>query len=137
MLLACVATEYFVSNFDFYQPEAYIPSTDTYIDKSAYVGECYNDISKLKLFDELDKNVRAKYLDGSEPNPLMRYMLELIRDEGTYGMLTKLLQTRVTLYDNIGEVEKDNRSHEIWFSGPCIAVRNNSGILERLNINAR
>ena len=24
-----------------------------YIDKSAYVGECYNDISKLKLFDEL------------------------------------------------------------------------------------
>jgi len=27
--------EYFVSNFDFYQPEAYIPSTDTYIDKSA------------------------------------------------------------------------------------------------------
>lgn len=89
------------------------------------------------LFDELDKNVRAKYLDGSEPNPLMRYMLELIRDEGTYGMLTKLLQTRVTLYDNIGEVEKDNRSHEIWFSGPCIAVRNNSGILKRLNINAR
>lgn len=27
--------EYFVSNFDFYQPEAYKPSTDTYIDKNA------------------------------------------------------------------------------------------------------
>lgn len=27
--------EYFVSNFDFYQPEAYLPKTDTYIDKSA------------------------------------------------------------------------------------------------------
>lgn len=26
--------EYFVSNFDFYQPEAYLPKTDTYIDKS-------------------------------------------------------------------------------------------------------
>lgn len=26
--------EYFVSNFDFYQPEAYLPGTDTYIDKS-------------------------------------------------------------------------------------------------------
>ena len=25
--------EYFVSNFDYYQPEAYIPSSDTYIDK--------------------------------------------------------------------------------------------------------
>ena len=31
--------EYFVSNFDFYQPEAYIPSTDTYIDKSALMNE--------------------------------------------------------------------------------------------------
>lgn len=31
--------EYFVSNFDFYQPEAYIPSSDTYIDKSAQMNE--------------------------------------------------------------------------------------------------
>ena len=31
--------EYFVSNFDFYQPEAYKPSTDTYIDKSALMNE--------------------------------------------------------------------------------------------------
>ncbi|MFR3895103.1 MAG: excinuclease ABC subunit UvrB [Merdibacter sp.] len=27
--------EYFVSNFDYYQPEAYLPKTDTYIDKNA------------------------------------------------------------------------------------------------------
>ena len=31
--------EYFVSNFDFYQPEAYIPKSDTYIDKSAVTNE--------------------------------------------------------------------------------------------------
>lgn len=31
--------EYFVSNFDFYQPEAYIPSSDTYIDKTAMMNE--------------------------------------------------------------------------------------------------
>lgn len=31
--------EYFVSNFDFYQPEAYIPKSDTYIDKSAVINE--------------------------------------------------------------------------------------------------
>lgn len=29
------AVEYFVSNFDFYQPEAYVPSADLYIDKTA------------------------------------------------------------------------------------------------------
>ena len=31
--------EYFVSNFDFYQPEAYIPSSDTYIDKTALMND--------------------------------------------------------------------------------------------------
>jgi len=31
--------EYFVSNFDFYQPEAYIPKTDTYIDKTALMND--------------------------------------------------------------------------------------------------
>ena len=31
--------EYFVSNFDFYQPEAYLPASDTYIDKSALMNE--------------------------------------------------------------------------------------------------
>ena len=31
--------EYFISNFDFYQPEAYIASTDTYIEKNAMINE--------------------------------------------------------------------------------------------------
>lgn len=31
--------EYFVSNFDFYQPEAYLPSSDTYIEKNAVMND--------------------------------------------------------------------------------------------------
>jgi excinuclease ABC subunit B len=31
--------EYFVSNFDFYQPEAYLPKSDTYVEKSALMNE--------------------------------------------------------------------------------------------------
>jgi excinuclease ABC subunit B len=33
------AVEYFVSYYDFYQPEAYVPSTDTYIEKDAQINE--------------------------------------------------------------------------------------------------
>ena len=33
------AVEYFVSNFDFYQPEAYMPKTDTYIEKNAVTND--------------------------------------------------------------------------------------------------
>lgn len=31
--------EYFVSNFDYYQPEAYVPRTDTYIEKTSMINE--------------------------------------------------------------------------------------------------
>ena len=33
------AVEYFVSYYDYYQPEAYVPSTDTYIDKDASIND--------------------------------------------------------------------------------------------------
>ena len=33
------AVEYFVSYYDYYQPEAYIPSTDTYIEKDSAINE--------------------------------------------------------------------------------------------------
>ena len=33
------AIEYFVSYYDYYQPEAYVPRTDTYIEKDASVNE--------------------------------------------------------------------------------------------------
>ena len=40
------AVEYFVSYYDYYQPEAYIPSTDTYIDKDLAINE---EIDRLRL----------------------------------------------------------------------------------------
>lgn len=39
------AVEYFVSYYDYYQPEAYIPSTDVYIEKDASIN---NEIDKLR-----------------------------------------------------------------------------------------
>ena len=40
------AVEYFVSYYDYYQPEAYVPHTDTYIEKDAHVNQ---DIDRLRL----------------------------------------------------------------------------------------
>ena len=39
------AVEYFVSYYDYYQPEAYIPTTDTYIDKDALIND---DIDRMR-----------------------------------------------------------------------------------------
>ena len=40
------AVEYFVSYYDYYQPEAYVPSSDTYIAKDSSINE---EIDKLRL----------------------------------------------------------------------------------------
>lgn len=40
------AVEYYVSYYDYYQPEAYLPTTDTYIEKDLAINE---DIDKLRL----------------------------------------------------------------------------------------
>ncbi|MFM7389661.1 MAG: excinuclease ABC subunit UvrB [Vampirovibrionales bacterium] len=56
------AVEYFISYYDFYQPEAYIPRTDTYIEKSASIND---DIDRMRhgatrsLFERPDAIVVA------------------------------------------------------------------------------
>jgi excinuclease ABC subunit B len=39
------AVEFFVSYYDYYQPEAYIPTTDTYIEKDAMIND---DIDRMR-----------------------------------------------------------------------------------------
>ena len=39
------AVEYFVSYYDYYQPEAYVPSSDTYIEKDSSIND---EIDKLR-----------------------------------------------------------------------------------------
>lgn len=49
------AVSYFVSYYDYYQPEAYLPSTDTYIEKDSSINEY---IDKLRL--ETTKNLMSR-----------------------------------------------------------------------------
>src|SRR5699024_8440268 len=56
------AVEYFVSYYDYYQPEAYVPSTDTFIEKDASIND---EIDKLRhsatsaLFERRDVMIVA------------------------------------------------------------------------------
>ena len=45
-LLPNNAVEYFVSYYDYYQPEAYVPQTDTYIEKDSSINE---EVERLAL----------------------------------------------------------------------------------------
>ncbi len=81
------AVEYFVSYYDYYQPEAYIPSTDTYIEKETDINE---EIDKLRhaatraLFERRDlvivASVSCIYSLGA-PEEYHSFALTVKRDE--------------------------------------------------------
>ena len=79
------AVEYFVSYYDYYQPEAYVPSSDTFIEKDASVNEHIEQmrLSATKALLErrdvvLVASVSAIYGLGS-PDAYLKMMLHLTR----------------------------------------------------------
>ena len=44
--------EYFVSYYDYYQPEAYIPHTDTYIAKDAATNDAMTPMADINVIEE-------------------------------------------------------------------------------------
>jgi excinuclease ABC subunit B len=50
------AAHYFVSYYDYYQPEAYIPQTDTYIEKDAKINETIDRMRHSAVQDLIDRN---------------------------------------------------------------------------------
>ena len=85
------AVEYFVSYYDYYQPEAYIPRTDTYIEKETDINE---EIDKLRhaatraLFERRDMLIVASVscIYGlGEPEEYRSFVLSLKRGRPTAG----------------------------------------------------
>ncbi|KQY51156.1 excinuclease ABC subunit UvrB [Lysobacter sp. Root494] len=81
------AVEYFVSYYDYYQPEAYVPSSDTYIEKDSSVNEHIEQmrLSATKaLLERKDAlivcTVSAIYGLG-DPNEYFKMVLHMIRGE--------------------------------------------------------
>ncbi len=94
------AVEYFVSYYDYYQPEAYVPASDTYIEKEATINE---ELDKLRmsatrsLFERRDVIVVASvsciYGIGSpEAYYGMMLMLEKGQSIAREAMLRKLVE---------------------------------------------
>ncbi|RDZ29762.1 excinuclease ABC subunit UvrB [Lysobacter silvisoli] len=81
------AVEYFVSYYDYYQPEAYVPSSDTFIEKDSSVNEHIEQmrLSATKaLLERRDTiivcTVSAIYGLG-DPNEYFRMVLHMVRGE--------------------------------------------------------
>ena len=96
------AVEYFVSYYDYYQPEAYIPSSDTYIEKDSAINE---EIEKLRnratrsLIERRDVIIVASVsciygLGSPETYATMIQHFELGEEYNFDDVLMKLIQVR-------------------------------------------
>lgn len=101
------AVEYFVSYYDYYQPEAYVPSSDTFIDKDASVNEHIEQmrLSATKALLEREDcivvaTVSAIYGLG-DPTSYLSMMLHLTRGEhiDQRSILRRLAELQYTRND--------------------------------------
>jgi len=101
------AVEYFVSYYDYYQPEAYVPASDTYIEKDASVNEHIEQmrLSATKALLErpdaiIVATVSAIYGLG-DPRAYLKMVLHLVRGEKTdqRAVLRRLAELQYTRND--------------------------------------
>ncbi|MEW5806677.1 MAG: excinuclease ABC subunit UvrB [Acidobacteriota bacterium] len=98
------AVEYFVSYYDYYQPEAYIPQTDTYIEKDSSIND---DIDRMRhsatrsLFERRDVLIVASVsciygLGSPEAYHGMLLLLEEGKEMDRHEMIKKLVEIQYT-----------------------------------------
>lgn len=128
------AVSYFVSFYDYYQPEAYIPQTDTYIEKDSKINE---EIDRMRhetvqhLLARRDSLVVASvsciYNLGS-PETYKKYALELavgqnMTEHQLFGHLLDLQYERNDYDLWRGKFRKRMNYCDIWLSGEDRIVR--------------
>lgn len=101
------SVEYFVSYYDYYQPEAYVPSSDTFIDKDASVNEHIEQMrlsATKSLMERRDAiivcTVSAIYGLG-DPSSYLKMMLHLVRGDrvNQRDILRRLAELQYTRND--------------------------------------
>jgi excinuclease ABC subunit B len=81
------AVEYFVSYYDYYQPEAYVPASDTYIEKDASVNDHIEQmrLSATKAVMEREDTIIVATVSAiyglGDPNSYMTMILHLVRGD--------------------------------------------------------
>jgi len=128
------AVEYFVSYFDYYQPEAYIPRTDTYIEKDSSINE---EIERLRLsattslLTRKDVIVVASVsciygLGSPEDYEKMFLFLELglvIAREDLLARLVEIQYERNDLAPERGQFRVRGDAVEVWLAHEDAGVR--------------
>ena len=141
------AVEYFVSYYDYYQPEAYVPSTDTYIEKDSLIND---EIDRMRhsatrsLLEREDVLVVASvsciYGIGAsevyagmtldlapgqtiERNDVLRRMVELQYERNDFDFARGAFRVRGDVVEIFPAYEEDRALRIEWFGDEIEAIR--------------
>ena len=105
------AVEYFVSYYDYYQPEAYVPTTDTFIEKDSSINDAIDRMrhsATRSLFDRNDVIIVAS----------VSCIYGLGSSEAYYGMLVFLEQgqqiTRKELLEKLVDIQYERNDYDFF-----------------------
>ncbi|MFA5628177.1 MAG: excinuclease ABC subunit UvrB [Thiohalomonadaceae bacterium] len=101
------AVEYFVSYYDYYQPEAYVPSTDTFIEKDASINDHIEQmrLSATKALLEREDTIIVATVSAiyglGDPDSYMHMLLHLVRGDiiDQRAILRRLAELQYTRND--------------------------------------
>src|SRR5665213_1789796 len=112
------AVEYFVSYYDYYQPEAYVPSTDSYIEKEATINE---EIDRMRLSATRSLFLRRDVIIIAS----VSCIYGLGSPEAYYGMLLPLERGQRITRDQVLRklVEIQYERHDLDFGRGTFRVR--------------
>jgi excinuclease ABC subunit B len=140
------AVEYFVSYFDYYQPEAYVPSTDTYIEKDSSIND---EIERLRHSatqslltrpdtlivasvsciyglgspsDYMEMSVRIRIGDETERDALLRKLVDMQYRRNDLNLVRGTFRVRGDVLEFVGV--DDELVHRIEFFGDQIEAIN-------------
>ncbi|HHJ18265.1 MAG TPA: excinuclease ABC subunit UvrB, partial [Gammaproteobacteria bacterium] len=111
------AVEYFVSYYDYYQPEAYVPASDTFIEKDASINEHIEQMrlsatkSLLERKDTITVATVSAIYGLGDPEAYMKMLLHLVRGERIDRH--KILQRLTAMQYNRNDVELHRGTYRV------------------------
>ena len=128
------AVEYFVSYYDYYQPEAYIPHTDTFIEKDSAINEEIDRISEINVVT----GSPIRKLSHIPIWPATHYVTPKEKMDAAVQEIYKELEERVAYFEKEGKLIEAQRIKQrtmydvemMQELGYCSGIENYSRVIE-------
>ena len=100
--------EYFVSYYDYYQPEAYVPSTDTYIEKDSSINDEIDELRHAATSRYRSKMLTLSVGDVVDRNVILNKLVDMLYERNDFDFKRGTFRVRGDVIEIIPASERTN-----------------------------